>query len=79
MYWCVDVLICFLIYVEATVVNEFESMKADIGNIESTTSALSLPDYIKKMENFGMIKNIFDHNEKKISFLQNIFNSRNFF
>jgi hypothetical protein len=34
--------------VEATVVNEFESMKFDIGNIESTTSALSLPDYIEK-------------------------------
>jgi hypothetical protein len=34
--------------VEAAVVNEFESMKTDIGNIESTTSALSLPDYIEK-------------------------------
>lgn len=33
---------------EAAVVNEFESMKADIGNIESTTSVLSLSDYIEK-------------------------------
>ena len=33
---------------EAAVVNEFESMKAEIGNIEFNTSVLSLPDYIEK-------------------------------
>ena len=33
---------------EASVVDEFESMKSDFGNIEFSTSALSLPDYIKK-------------------------------
>jgi hypothetical protein len=34
--------------VEAAVVNKFKSMKDDIGNIESTTSTLSLLDYIEK-------------------------------
>jgi hypothetical protein len=34
--------------VKAAVVNEFKSMKTDIGNIESTTNALSLSDYIEK-------------------------------
>ena len=33
---------------EATVVEEFESMKSDFGNIEFSTSTLSLPDYIEK-------------------------------
>ena len=33
---------------EITVVNKFESMKAEIENIEFNTSTLSLPDYIEK-------------------------------
>ena len=33
---------------ETSVVNEFESMKDEMGNIEFNTGALSLPDYIEK-------------------------------
>ena len=33
---------------EAAVVNEFESMKDEIENIEFNTGALSFPDYIEK-------------------------------
>ena len=35
---------------EASIVNEFESMKHEMINIEFNTNALSLPDYIKRME-----------------------------
>lgn len=39
---------CFLIKVEAAVVDEFESIKSEIGNFEFSTSVLSLSDYIEK-------------------------------